>query len=239
MTPTPVMQLDRSRQASPQLYELLRRQIIALELTPGTVLSRAELAGRFGVSQTPVREALLKLAQEKLVDIYPQALTRVSLIDIASAMQAHFLRRAVELELLHELASAPSPTLIMTLQATIEQQKTALAAAQPDVFNDADMAFHRALYQHAAREALWHLVHSQSGHLDRLRRLHLPVAGKQATIIAEHELILDAIERKDAGQAGHYLRTHLSGTMAYIRQIQLDHPQWVIGQPERNPAPAL
>jgi len=233
------MQLDRSRQASPQLYELLRCQIIALELAPGAVLSRAALAGQYGVSQTPVREALLKLAQEKLVDIYPQALTRVSLIDIASAMQAHFLRRAIELELLNELANAPPPTLMITLQATIAQQKAALAAAQPDAFNDADMAFHRALYQYAAKEALWQLVHNQSGHLDRLRRLHLPVAGKQVNIIAEHELIVDALARKDANQACHQLRIHLSGTMAYIRQIQQDYPQWVIAETERNPAPAL
>ena len=234
MTFTSITQLDRSRQASPQLYELLRRQIIALDLAPGTVLSRAELAGYYGVSQTPVREALLKLAQEKLVDIYPQALTRVSLIDIASARQAHFLRRAIELELVHELARAPSPILFTTLQANIQQQEAALAAGVPDAFNDADIAFHRTLYQHAAKETLWHLVHSYSGHLDRLRRLHLPVAGKQAQIIAEHELIVEAIASKNTKLARQHLREHLSGTMAYIRQIQQDHPEWVTMDPEEK-----
>lgn len=101
-----VTPLDRSRQAAPQLYQLLRQKVIALELAPGTVLSRAEVADSYGVSQTPVREALLKLATEMLVDIYPQASTRVSLIDVTLARQAHFLRQSLELELVRELAQS-------------------------------------------------------------------------------------------------------------------------------------
>ena len=77
--------LDRTRQAAPQVFEWLRGSILSLQLAPGTALSRAELADRFELSQTPVRDALLQLAQEGLVDIFPQHATLVSRIDIASA----------------------------------------------------------------------------------------------------------------------------------------------------------
>src|SRR5690606_21679213 len=138
----PTTPLDRSRQAAPQLYQLLRQQIIALELAPGTVLARAELAERYGVSQTPVREALLTLAGELLVDIYPQASTRVSLIDVALARQAHLLRQSLELELVRELAQAHAPGLIDSLLTLVQQQDTLRAAEDLSAFSRADTQFH-------------------------------------------------------------------------------------------------
>jgi len=217
--------LDRGRQAAPQLYELLRQKIISLELTPGTVLSRADLAVAFDVSQTPVREALLKLAEEKLVDVFPQASTRVSLIDAAFARETHFLRRALELEIVRELALSHEPQLISSLKALMLEQKLARNNGNFTDFTDADMGFHRMLYQAVHKESLWHLVHSRSGHIDRLRRLHLPVVGKQDRILGDHDRVLDAIERHDPDGAQQALRDHLSGTLEYMGQIQADHPQ--------------
>ena len=103
--------MDRRRQAAPQVYEQLREQILSLALEPGAVLSRAELAARFGVSQTPVREALIHLGEEGLVDVFPQHATVVSPIDIPAALQSHFLRRAIELELVRELVTRPDAEL--------------------------------------------------------------------------------------------------------------------------------
>lgn len=216
--------LDRGRQAAPQLYELLRQKIISLELAPGTVLSRAELAVEFDVSQTPVREALLKLAEEKLVDVFPQASTRVSLIDVAFARETHFLRRSLESEIVRELALSHQPQLIDTLTDLLRQQETARDNGNFAAFTHADMAFHRSLYQAANKEPLWYLVRSRSGHIDRLRRLHLPVVGKQDRIISDHSRILDAIRRLDPEGAQQALRDHLSGTLEYMNQIQADHP---------------
>jgi DNA-binding GntR family transcriptional regulator len=79
------VELDRSRYAAPQLYELLRQKIVSLEMLPGAPLSRVQLSAQYQVSQTPVREALLKLAEERLVDVFPQSATKVSLIDISFA----------------------------------------------------------------------------------------------------------------------------------------------------------
>ena len=101
--------LDRSRLAAPQVFESLREAILTLELVPGAMLVRSELAGQFGVSQTPIREALLRLEEEGLVDVFPQHATLVSRIDVAAAREAHFLRRSIELEIVRTLALQPPP----------------------------------------------------------------------------------------------------------------------------------
>jgi DNA-binding GntR family transcriptional regulator len=219
-------ELDRYRQAAPQLYELLRHQIIALELLPGAPLSRIDISAQFGVSQTPVREALLKLAEERLIDVFPQAATRVSLIDAGIAEETHFLRRAIELEIVRELALHNTPELLATLKALLEQQIALRDQQDIGRFAETDQAFHRCMYEAVGKEALWKLVRSRSGHIDRLRRLHLPAVGKITRIVNDHSRILEAIEQGDPIAAQQYLRTHLSGTLEYAGQIRAEHPQY-------------
>ena len=220
--------LDRGRQAAPQLYELLRQKIIDLELAPGVALSRSKLAAAFQVSQTPVREALLRLAEERLVEVFPQSSTRVSLIDIDFARESHFLRRAIELELVRELALANEAGLIDQLKTLLQRQE-ALRDGDYAEFTQVDMDFHRAMYVALGKESLWYLVRSRSGHLDRLLCLHLPVEGKRERIVHDHQRIVRAIEQGDACAAQQALRDHLSGTLEYISQIRNDHPDLITG----------
>src|ERR1700716_1550016 len=102
--PRSAERLDRDRQAAPQVFERLRELIISLGLPPGSPLSRVALAEQFGVSSTPIRDALMRLDEEGLVEVYPQHATVVSRIDIGLAQQAHFLRQALELEIVKGLA---------------------------------------------------------------------------------------------------------------------------------------
>ncbi|RYD21139.1 MAG: GntR family transcriptional regulator, partial [Spirochaetia bacterium] len=98
-------QLDRSRQVALQVHEILRERILNVQLVPGTVLSRASLQLEFGVSQTPVRDALMRLQEESLVDVYPQYATVVAKIDVDHARQAQFLRLSIELEAVRRLTT--------------------------------------------------------------------------------------------------------------------------------------
>lgn len=228
--PLPTIKLDRQRHAAPQVFERLREMIVRLELPPGAVLSRAELAEAFGVSQTPVRDALIKLGEEGLVDIFPQHATVVSRISLGAARQAHFLRRALELEAVATLCGAADTDLarlLPALRALVEQQRAAAEAADTERFVALDRAFHQLLLQAAGADELAELVHQRNGHVDRLRRLHLPVAGKMAQILTDHLRIVDALATRDlaAGQAA--LRQHLSGTLRHADEIRQQHPQFV------------
>lgn len=219
--------LDPKRQAAPQVFEHLREAIVSLELAPGAVLARAELAQMFGVSQTPVRDALIKLNEEGLVDIFPQHATVVSRIDVASALQAHFLRRSVEAEIAGTLAAHPTELLVAQLRAQLEVQ-SALANDDYSQFIAADREFHRLMYVAAGVPDLYDLIRRMSGHVDRLRRLHLPAAGKAKAVVRDHKRIVEAIAAGQPEQARERVREHLSGTLAQVEQIRAAHPDYVV-----------
>ena len=226
-TPRPTERLDRERQAAPQVFGRLRAMIIALELPPGSALSRADLATRFGVSSTPIRDALMRLAEEGLVDVFPQHATVVSRIDVRRALQAHFLRQALELEIVRMLALAGEKTLVTRLDRLIARQQQSAAAGDFEDFMAADNDFHAELYAAADKHDLWTLVRSRSGHIDRLRRLHLPSPGKAHDIVRHHKLIVKAIGAGRADEAQDHLRTHLSGTLSDLAAIRADHPDYL------------
>ena len=221
-----LLSFDRSRHAAPQVFERLRDMILSLELAPGTLLSRADLAAQFGLSQTPIRDALIKLGEEGLVDIFPQHATVVSRIDAAAATQAQFLRRSIEAEVVRTLAGHAGAALIDQLRAQIDVQAALMGSAAYLEFIAADRAFHRLMYVAAGVPDLFDLVRQRSGHVDRLRMLNLPTVGKQRAIVRDHRRIVDAIASGDAEAAQASLRDHLSGTLGQIDAIRSAHPDY-------------
>ena len=219
--------LDRDRQAAPQVFERLRDTILSLDLPPGSALSRAELATQFGVSSTPIRDALMRLEEEGLVEVFPQYATVVSRIDVRLAQQAHFLRQAIELEIVRGLAVDHEASVVGELNQAIARQQQFAKAGDFERFIAADNEFHAELYVAADKQDIWSLVKSRSGHIDRLRRLHLPSPGKAQDILRHHRLIAKAIGAGDPDEAQKHLRTHLSGTLSELAQIRARYPEYL------------
>lgn len=226
----PALKFDRYRQSAPQVFEALRGLIISLELEPGMVLPRAELAEHYGLSQTPIRDALTRLAEDGLVEIYPQHATVVSRIDIASALEVHFLRRSIELEILKVCCALPDNEhheLVAKLKLHLVRQRACLETMDFQVLAHADQDFHREMYEAAGVGNLYALVCQRSGQIDRLRRLNLPAKGKAQAIVNDHDAILQALIAKDRIAAEAALRTHLGGTLSFVKEIQKLHPDWI------------
>lgn len=222
--------LDRSRNAAVQVYEYLRDEIVNMTLKPGTVLPRNELSAHFDLSVTPIRDALMRLEEEGLVDIFPQHATRVRGINIDSARQAHFLRLAIELEVVRTLAAQHDDALVNSLKSLVNQQRAALEASDLEGFSRADQAFHRKLYEAANADELWRLMRGRSGNMDRLRRLHLPLNGKADSILTDHADIATAIGQSDAAAAEVAVRRHLSGTLSELISLREQYPgYWMPG----------
>jgi GntR family transcriptional regulator, rspAB operon transcriptional repressor len=160
----------RARTGAKQVYEALRAQILSLELTPGMVLERSQLAEQFGVSQTPVRDALLLLAREGLVESLPQFETRVSPIEPQRAQESYFMQKATEYEVLRALTVAPRPELGQRLAGLAARAEGALVRNDHDSFRSLNRDFHAALYAEAGMSGLWELFLKQAGDLERLLR---------------------------------------------------------------------
>ena len=221
--------LDRSRQAAPQVYDRLRGLITTLKLPPGAPLSRTALATEYGLSSTPIRDALMRLAEEGLVDVFPQHATLVSRIDVRQAEQAHFLRQALELEIVRMLALKADTALSGNLDELIVRQRRCARDGDLEAFMAADDDFHARLYAAADKQDLWTLVRSRSGHIDRLRRLHLPSPGRVLAIMRHHRLITQAIGEGKPDEAQAQLRAHLSGTLGELAAIRSRHPTYLSG----------
>lgn len=210
--------------AGESVYDRLRHLIVTLTLAPGTAINRAELQATFGLSSTPVRDALTRLGEEGLVEIVPQSGTRVSLIDIAAARQAQFLRRAVEQEAVRLVAALPDKDFEPELRDLLDAQTLRAAAGDVEGFDALDRAFHRRLLELAGAPDLHALVRARCGHIDRIRRLHLPVRGKAEEVVRDHARILKAIVAGNAVKAQARVRDHLARSLAYVETLRAAHP---------------
>jgi DNA-binding GntR family transcriptional regulator len=113
------------------------------------------------------------------------------------------------------------------LHATIARQQHYAKAGDFEKFMAADNEFHSQLYAATDKQDIWSLVRSRSGHIDRLRRLHLPSPGKAQDIVRHHKLIAKAIDAGDPDEAQKHLRTHLSGTLSELAQIRARYPEYL------------
>ena len=98
------------------VYDELRRRVLTLQLTPGAPLSENELAAELGISRTPVRESLILLSQEGLVQVFPKVGSFVSRVDPERVADAQFLREAVELASLDDVPAEPDPAQVAALR---------------------------------------------------------------------------------------------------------------------------
>lgn len=227
-----VKALNRKRPLAAQVYEVLRKRIIALEFKPGATISKAVLADSMGISQTPVREAILRLEEEGLVDVYPQSRTIVTLLDLRQARELQIMRSAIESQLAKAIATKADEQLIETLADTISTQTAALKSEDFEAFAKADAAFHEAQYRFCDVAGLWDVVTRRRGHMDRFRRLHLPVHDKERQVLSEHRKIFKAIRSKKPDAAEEATRYHLSRTFAVTDQIVTAFPEYFLPDTE-------
>lgn len=123
-----------------------------------------------------------------------------------------------------------APTETATELGDILTRQKAVASPDTfDMFNSLDREFHRKLYEKTGIMQLWANVRRQSVHLDRLRRLNLPMPGKMMTVLADHAAITDAIGSGDPDAAAAALRQHLSGTLSIIDVISAEFPDYISG----------
>lgn len=211
--------------ASQRVYDDLRERIVSLELPPGSTLSRTELAKRYDVSLTPIREAMQRLEQDGLIRIFPQSKTVVTKIDVAQLYEVHFLRVAVESEVARRLAEVPDSAHIKKARAILTMQETLVGNLDEiGLFNELDEAFHQTLFAGVGQLNLHAMLKAKAGHLSRVRRLDLPKEGKMRTIMRGHWQVLGAVEKGDSLAAQEAMRGHLAGTVKRIEEMQREHP---------------
>ncbi len=216
----------RAATAAARIYSDLRAELVSLRRLPGEAISEAEIALSYGVSRTPVREAILKLSDEGLVEIFPQSGIIVSRIPIAALPESIIIRKALEETTARFAAERATSSQILMLHAIVQRQREADSAGDRTAFHQADEAFHAGISEVAGYPGIWKWVQQVKVQVDRYRLLTLPQRGRMAEVIAEHEPILAAIEAHDCERAGIAMGRHLERLLVDISATQHINPEF-------------
>ncbi len=192
-----------------QIYAQLHHDITHLILPPGTPVLEREIAAQFQASRTPVREAVLRLAKEMLVEVVPKSGTFVARIPLSVLPEALLARRALERDVAARAAQRASPAQILRLRAIVEEGREAALSDTQEAFDHTDSAFHAQLAEVAGFPGLWALIQQIKTPMDRFRHLSLPAAGRMEQVVHEHGAITDAIAASDAQRAAAEMDKHL------------------------------
>jgi len=212
--------------ASSRIYMDLRGELVSLRRRPGDAISEAEIALFYGVSRTPVREAILKLSDEGLIDVFPQSGIFVSRIPLAALPEAIIIRKALEETTARLAAERATASQILNLRSILERQREADKAGDRAAFHQADELFHATIAEVAKHPGIWTLIQQVKVHVDRYRQLTLPVAGRMTQVIAEHGPILEAIEAHDPERARAAMERHLERLLHDISATQHTNPEF-------------
>lgn len=217
---------QRRTTASSHIYAELREELVSLRRRPGEPISETQIALSYGLSRTPVREAILKLADEGLVDVFPQSGIFVSRIPLAALPEAIIIRKALEETTAGLAAARASMSQILNLHAILQRQREADSAGDREAFHWADEAFHAAIAEVAGYPGIWTLIQQVKVQVDRYRRLTLPQAGRMTQVIAEHAPIVEAIEAHDPSAARVAMERHLDRLLRDISPVQDINPEF-------------
>ncbi|MFR5367346.1 GntR family transcriptional regulator [Intestinibacter bartlettii] len=197
------MSIKKNNASSNIVYKGLRDDILSLKLIPGSAISETDIASKYNVSRTPVRDAFKALSNEGLLEVKPHVGTFVSLMDINQISDVLYVRKVVELSILKDLANSLTEADELRLKFNLNEQKIFLlnTAESEDSVNDFikyDNSFHKLIFHIAGKENIWNMILGMNQHYERFRSLiNLQGENNIQKLYEEHCMIFDALTKKD------------------------------------------
>jgi len=218
--------LSFDRPVGVQIYTFIRDAIVSMELLPGQMISETALADQFGVSRTPVREALIQLANIGFVDVLPQRGTYVSKFSMEKILEARFIREALEVSVVSSLAENVTSEIIQAGEAIIAEQKAAAKDDDALAFQKLDDKFHQTLANFTTYSRVAALIEAEKAHMDRVRNLSLHVRGQYKRILTQHIAIIKAIKSGSPESAAKAMSVHMKDVYNILHLIPQEHPEY-------------
>ena len=185
-----------------------------MTLEPGMDVSVQKLSERYGVSRTPVREAVVRLQQSGLVEIYPQRKTVVSKIDLQRVREEWFIRTSLESAVVDEFIRKCS------------EQKKYMDKKHFIEFYHKDNRFHQLIFETAGESLAWDTIESVASHYNRICLLHGKMEGALPSQIEQHESMVAAIRRRDAGALRQAVTEHSGSLLEQVNRMAKQYPQF-------------
>lgn len=200
----PPLRLERPQGLTGMALERIREAIVEGALKLGAQVSEAQLAQQLGVSKTPVREALLRLTRDGLVQVHPQRGTFVFKLDPDQVAQLCRYRAMVETAALREAIAVAQANLVREMERCVDEMRAAEPVADLQALARIDMDFHWQFFAHCPNEYLragYEVIRWQLVALRHRSPIH--------NAVAAHQVLVDAVTRGDGDAACRLLEQHV------------------------------
>jgi GntR family transcriptional regulator, rspAB operon transcriptional repressor len=202
--------VTRADTLATQAYQSIRLALLHGQLQADVFHSENTIAQMLGISRTPAREALRQLETEGLIEILPQRGFRTRRISSAELVEFYELRRLLEAYVLRTLCQTIDDRSVRLLGHILERQQ--LAAADVTEFMGLDEEFHLTMARMAGLQRTARIVASLRGVLWLMGTRIVDTPSRRAEVVAEHEAILAAVERRDGPAAEAAVLHHIRAT---------------------------
>jgi DNA-binding GntR family transcriptional regulator len=206
-------------------YEAIKKDIMNMTLEPGTNVSVQKLSERYGVSRTPVREALVRLQQSGLVEIYPQRKTVVSKIDLERVCEELFIRTSLESAVVDRFIRRCSELVGDTMQEIINKQKKYTDKEHFAEFFSRENRFHKLVFETAGQELAWTTIENVASHYNRIRILNGKINGI-GSIIEEHEKMLVAVRKRNPEAMRKAVMEYSDNLLEQVKSMSKQYPHF-------------
>lgn len=208
------------------VFDTLRNDILTLKLLPGTKMSEAEVAERFGVSRQPVRVAFNRLDHLDLLTIRPQRATVVRGFSIAKIAEARFLRLAAEIEVVRRACLTWDDNFSEKTMVNLQQQLIAAEEQRWDHFHGLDLQFHLLICKLSGCHYAINTIKFCRQKTDRLCVLSFNREREVDSVIDEHRQLITALDKHDDATATDIVRVHLGRLDSVVREIRIAHSDY-------------
>ena len=203
-----------------QAYRTIKARILENHYPPGQQVLEQQLANDLGMSRTPVREALIRLQNEGLVELIPRRGMRVVPLSPADMQEIYEVLTALEVTAVELLARrSHSPEALRPLAEALKDMETRLDQDDLDGWARADARFHQTLITLSGNKRLAGMAATLADQAHRARMVTLRLRPKPDQSIREHREVLEALQAGDGRQAGERHRQHREGAARLLLDI--------------------
>ncbi len=203
------LNLDEYKPLRDVVFENLREAILEGNLKPGQRLMEVQLAEQLGVSRTPVREAIRKLELEGLVVMLPRKGAYVADVSLKDVIDVLEIRASLEGLAAYLAADRISDEDIKKLETIMQDFNQGKDEFDVDTLLKKDVEFHECIFKATNNSRLHQLINSLWEQVYRFRVTYISDYDSTKNIINEHQLILDAIKKRDSKLAKKYAQEHI------------------------------
>ena len=193
-----------------QAYEFMRQQILSLGYKPGEFITDTQIAGKLGISRTPVREAFHRLEKEGLLVNQVNRGWRIYYLSLSDIHEIFDIKEAVEGMVARHAAACRNENLRDELRQALSEMTEAAQGEDTDTWLRADQHLHNVLFSMADNERAHRIVDNLNDQWHRVRVGFTALHGRRGRSIQEHKEFVDCILAGDGEQAESLMRTHLN-----------------------------